>query len=286
MNIQSLVFFYYQLKDYDLLRIQDTEFLPFVISKQREKFILRSELHKWLEELEDRKNTILDRKTVVRNLQKLQREGRCKCMLVSLPGVSNYGQIRTVDVVLLPSIDISPDIMTEIYERQRAFDMLVRHQSSNRWRKPKMDENIPTLNGVQRMPKPEIVDKGDTLQDNGFISAKLVRCRMLHQFLWLYTSGLTDENAHLEESDSLNGGGDSFSLLVAVQSMPLELFLQVIGSAKHIKGLAERCRRGMRLSDLPRKESEALLDLNASGRLAWLVDILRRLKVADIWHCI
>ena len=208
-------------------------------------------------------------------------------MLVSLPGVSNYGQIRTVDVVLLPSIDISPDIMTEIYDRQRAFDMLVRHQSSSRWRKPKTDEDIPTLNGVQRMPKPEIVDKGDTLQDNGFISAKLVRCRMLHQFLWLYTSGLTDKNANLEEHDAsmeIDSDGGSFSLLVAVQSMPLELFLQVIGSAKHIKGLAERCRRGMRLSDLPRKESEALLDLNASGRLAWLVDILRRLKVADLWH--
>ena len=132
------------------------------------------------------------------------------------------------------------------------------------------------------MPKAEIVEKGRTLQENGFISPKLVRSRLLHQFLWLYISGLRDENTHLEEYDAVNGGGVVFSLLVAIQSMPLESFLQVIGSTKHIKGLAERCKRGMRLSDLPRKESESLLDLNASGRLAWLVDILRRLKVWDL----
>jgi general transcription factor 3C polypeptide 1 len=205
-------------------------------------------------------------------------------MVVSLPGVSNYGQSRTVDVVLLPSVEVSPNIMTQIYERQRAFDILIRHESSNRFRNSK-PKNIPTLSGVQRIPKTETVDKGKTLHDNGFISPKLVRSRMLHRFLWCYVSELSDKNTQMDEPDAVNksliSGETVFSLLVATQSMPLELFLQVIGSANHIKGLSERCRRGMILADLPRMESESLLDLNASGRLAWLVDILRRLKVCD-----
>lgn len=254
---------------------------------ERDHFVLRSELHKWLEELECRTDTILDRKTVIRNLQKLQKQGRCKCILVSLPGVTNYGQIRTVDVVLLPSIEVGPELLSEIYERQRAFDLQIRTQGVNRRRKTKADVNVPTMSGLMRMPKTEVLDKGGTLQDNGFISAKLVRCRMLHRFFWLYVSGDVDGNSRLKDPDTVyehsnvNCGG-VFSLLAAVQSMPLELFLQVIGSAKHIKGLTECCRRGMKLSDLPTRESEALLDINASGRVAWLVDILRRLKLLRI----
>eukprot|EP00250_Pteridium_aquilinum_P019555 c24476_g1_i2 orf=212-5611(-) len=254
---------------------------------ERESFVLRSELHKWLEELECRTNTILDRKTVIRNLQRLQKQGRCKCILVSLPGVTNYGQIRTVDVVLLPSVEVGPELLSEIYERQRAFDLQIRTQGVNRRRQTKADGDVPTVSGLTRMPKAEVVDKGGTLQDNGFISAKLVRCRMLHRFFWLYVSGHEDGNIHVKNTDTAldhpnTSSGGIFSLLAAVQSMPLELFLQVIGSAKHIKGLSECCRRGMKLSDLPTRESEALLDINASGRVAWLVDILRRLKLLRI----
>ncbi|KAI5056476.1 hypothetical protein GOP47_0028294 [Adiantum capillus-veneris] len=251
---------------------------------ERESFVLRSELHKWLEELECRTNSILDRKTVIRNLQRLEKQGRCKCILVSLPGVTNYGQMRTVDVVLLPSVEVGPELLSEIYERQRAFDMQIRTQGVCRRRKIKADIQVPTMSGLMRMPKTEVVDKGGTLQDNGFICAKLVRCRMLHRFFWLYVTGDADNNSHVKavlEHPTTSSSG-IFSLLAAVQSMPLELFLQVIGSAKHIKGLTECCRRGMKLSDLPTRESEALLDINASGRVAWLVDILRRLKLLRI----
>ncbi|MCO5578626.1 hypothetical protein L7F22_032470 [Adiantum nelumboides] len=251
---------------------------------ERESFVLRSELHKWLEELECRTNSILDRKTVIRNLQRLEKQGRCKCILVSLPGVSNYGQMRTVDVVLLPSVEVGPELLSEIYERQRAFDMQIRTQGVCRRRKIKADIQVPTMSGLMRMPKTEVVDKGGTLQDNGFICAKLVRCRMLHRFFWLFVTGDVDNTSHakavLEQPTTTSSR--IFSLLAAVQSMPLELFLQVIGSAKHIKGLTECCRRGMKLSDLPTREAEALLDINASGRVAWLVDILRRLKLLRI----
>ncbi|KAH7414897.1 hypothetical protein KP509_14G017100 [Ceratopteris richardii] len=252
---------------------------------ERERFVLRSELHKWLEELECRTNSILDRKTVIRNLQRLQRQGRCKCILVSLPGISNYGQMRTVDVVLLPSVEVGPELLSEIYERQRAFDLQIRTQGMFRRKKTKADGQVPTVSGLMRMPKAEVVDKGGgTLQDNGFIPAKLVRCRMLHRFFWIYVTGDIAGNSYTKavvEHPSTTSSG-IFSLLAAVQSMPLELFLQVIGSAKHIKGLTECCRRGMKLSDLPTRESEALLDISASGRVAWLVDILRRLKLLRI----
>jgi general transcription factor 3C polypeptide 1 len=61
--------------------------------------------------------------------------------------------------------------------------------------------------------------------------------------------------------------------------MPLELFLQVIGSVKKIGDLAESCKHRVCLCDLPDEEFNSLMDMHATGRLSWLVDVIRRLKV-------
>lgn len=61
--------------------------------------------------------------------------------------------------------------------------------------------------------------------------------------------------------------------------MPLELFLQVIGSTRKIENLGSYCRQGLRLCDCSEEEIGCLTSTNASGRLSWLIDVLRRLKV-------
>ncbi|EFJ22952.1 hypothetical protein SELMODRAFT_415980 [Selaginella moellendorffii] len=258
---------------------------------QEEKYVVRAELHRWLESISNRK-TMMDRKTLTRTLQKLQREGRCKCILLSMPGSTNCGRKRTAEVVLLPSVKVEPDLLSVIHERIRKFDMESRGHGLPR---EKASVNtVPVLTGLRRMkvkhkkaPLLSQIDAAKTvaLQANGFVPAKMVRARMLHYFLWNYTNDFLDEDMGLEFGTPRLTDGRGyrvFGLMAAVQSMPLELFLQMVGSNRVIDNLTERCRQGMRLRDLPEGEQVILLENSAGGRLAWLVDILRRLKLIRI----
>ncbi|RZC87719.1 hypothetical protein C5167_028173 [Papaver somniferum] len=61
--------------------------------------------------------------------------------------------------------------------------------------------------------------------------------------------------------------------------MPLELFLQVVGSTLKFEDMIESCKRGLCLSDLPVQDYKSLMDTRATGRLSWIIDVLRRLKL-------
>ncbi|CAM6048916.1 unnamed protein product [Sphagnum compactum] len=264
---------------------------------QEEKFVPRVELHRWLEDAEkERRGTMMDRKTLTRVLQKLQREGRCKCILLSMPGLTNCGRSRVSEVVLLPSVEIVPELLTALHDRIRNFEMNIRGQGSI---KVKSDV-VPVLSGVTRMSSSRGMTRGSgstvemeaekacSLQENGFIPAKMVRVRMLHYFLWSYISDILD-GGNSEHSAAPNGGHDDLSinassckvfvLSAALKAMPLELFLQVIGSTRKIENLGSYCRQGLRLCDCSEEEIGCLTSTNASGRLSWLIDVLRRLKV-------
>lgn len=71
----------------------------------------------------------------------------------------------------------------------------------------------------------------------------------------------------------------SWFMHIYVQKMPLDLFLQVIGSTKSTAELEPYTNKGNRLCDLPESECTSLLVSHANSRLSWLIDILRRLKV-------
>eukprot|EP01018_Ginkgo_biloba_P011372 Gb_30476 [translate_table: standard] len=253
---------------------------------QVDKFILRVELYRWLEDLEKGKSTTMDRKTLTRALQRLQNEGHCKSILVSVPVVTNCGRNRTTEVVLHPSVEVGPELMGQIHERLRNFDMQSRGQGLARL---KNDECVPILTGVKRTPNTEPSDfqmvRAESMRANGFIPAKMVRVKLLHQFLWGYVSSLPDWNAALSSGkhgyDIKNPHSTCklFALDTAIKAMPLELFLQVIGSVKKIGDLAESCRHGVCLCDLPEQEFRSLMDTHATGRLSWLVDVIRRLKL-------
>ncbi|XP_019058110.1 PREDICTED: uncharacterized protein LOC104813957 [Tarenaya hassleriana] len=247
---------------------------------QEEKFILRAELHKWLLNFEKDKCSKVDRKTIDRILAKLQQIGHCKCMAINVPNVTNCGHNRRSMVVLHPSLQsLTPDVIGEIHDRIRSFEMELRGQSLT---KGKGNKSVPILNDVQRRQTNVDLDsrasKSEAMRANGFVLAKMVRVKLLHCFLWDYFSSLPGwENALSSINDQKFR--NMFALEDAFGAMPLELFLQVVGSTQRSDDMIKKCKQALRLSDLPNEEYKLLMDTLATGRLSKLIDILRRLKL-------
>ncbi|KAL4366827.1 hypothetical protein GQ457_05G023790 [Hibiscus cannabinus] len=254
---------------------------------QDEKFILRPELYRWLVELEKDKSTKLDRKTVDRMLKKLQQQGHCKCMHINVPVVTNCGRSRITQVVLHPSVKtLHLELLSEIHDRLRSFEMQIRGHGTS---KLKSSDSIPVLDGVQRTHGNVDSDaksaKAETMRANGYVLAKMVRSKLLHQFLWGFLSSFhgwdndLSLEKHMRDQKNLHGSCILFSLEAAVKAIPLELFLQVVGTTLKFDDMIEKCKKGFCLSDLSIEEYKLLMNTQATGRLSLLIDILRRLKL-------
>lgn len=254
---------------------------------QKDKFLLRAEIQKWLESIGKEKDRMMDRKTVARTLNKLQQEGHCKCIQVSVPIVTNCGRTCTKEVILHPSVQsLHPEILGQIHDRMRSFDKQVRGQAMSRLN---TNGTVPVLNDVQRTQNNVGSDvqaiRSEAMRANGFILAKMVRAKLLHNFLWAYLCSLPGWDDALSSGKNgydLKHPHSSCKLLAlddAIKAMPLELFLQVVGSAQKFDDMIEKCKSGLRLSDLPVQEYKCLMDTQATGRLSWIIDILRRLKL-------
>ncbi|KAK1577766.1 hypothetical protein Q3G72_024619 [Acer saccharum] len=255
---------------------------------QDDKFILRAELQKWLVSLED-KGTTMDRKTILRILTNLQQQGHCKCLSINVPVLSNCGRSRITQVVFHPSIqDLTPDLLSEIHNRVRSFEMQIRGRGSSRWKK---NDLVPVLDGVQRTQSRVAVESDDkafrleTIRANGFVIAKMIRAKLLHKFLWSYLSSSPGSDdalsprEHVPDFIDTHSSCKLFSLETAIKNIPLELFSQVAGSAHKSDSTIEKCKAGLCLSDLPLQEYKHLMDTQATGRLSVIIDILRRLKL-------
>lgn len=253
---------------------------------QEEKLLIKADLHRRLESLEKEKGTLMDRRTLERTLNKLQQEGHCRCMSVGIPSVTNCSRTRTTVVVLHPSVDMSAELSGQIHDKIRAFEIQSRqHQLCP----PKSNErSAAILDNVHRGPN--IVrfgqsERADAMRANGFVMAKMVRVKLLHSFLWGWISSSPgwDEDLLSSKHDCDMKNPHStcklFKLDLVIMAMPLELFLQVVGSANKIEGLLEKCGSGLLLSGLPVPEYKCLMDTGATGRLSGLIDILQRLKV-------
>lgn len=205
----------------------------------------------------------------------------------SIPGVTNYSRTRLTEVILHPSVDnLSSEILAQIHKRERDFDKHVRAQGSARSENGK---SVISLTGVR--PSNHAENKTvifDAMRANGFVPAKMIRAKLLHKFLWGYLSGLPDwDNAFISNKYGydLKNPHSTCQLFVldeAVKKMPLELFLQIVGSPKEIDNMVEHCRCGLRLSDLPVQEYKRLMDTMATGRLSSLINILLQLKLIQL----
>jgi general transcription factor 3C polypeptide 1 len=88
---------------------------PFCVPLQKNNFVLMVELRKFLKRLEKENGKLMDRKTLIRTLNKLQQEGSCRCTKVNVPVVTNYASSRCVDVILNASVKVmSPELMDQI----------------------------------------------------------------------------------------------------------------------------------------------------------------------------
>nr|CAD1843635.1 unnamed protein product [Ananas comosus var. bracteatus] len=126
------------------------------------------------------------------------------------------------------------------------------------------------------------------MHNNGFVDAKMVRAKLLHKFLWSYLTNLPDwPNAFNSENRGYdvknpNSTCQLFALEEAIKEMPLQLFLQVVGTAKKVDNMVAICKLGVRLSGLPFQEYKRLMDTLATGRLSRIINILYRLKLIQL----
>ncbi|XP_002454215.2 uncharacterized protein LOC8066182 isoform X2 [Sorghum bicolor] len=254
---------------------------------KKKKFVLKVELHKWLERLEKKDGKIMDRKTLTRTLNKLQQEGSCKCIKVSVPLVTNYTRSRLIDVILHSSVgDLSPELVDQFRIRQRNFDTQSRAGAAAKVKQNQHMTAIPGLRISRRVKvyKPLLLE---AMYANGFIGAKMIRAKLFHKFLWAYVNSLPSwcnafscaKEGHYDKS--LNQSCLLFSMEEAMKEMPLELFLQVVGSAKKIDNMITCCRLQKTLSEIPTEEYNQLMDTHAYGRLSRLVNILDKLKLVQ-----
>lgn len=250
-----------------------------------EKIILKPELQRWLDSFDKDKGTRMDRKTLARCLKRLKSEGHCKTMVFNVPGVTNCGRPRDVLVILHPSVECSHgELSDQVVDRVRSFEMQIRGALSQ----SKKELPVPVLHGIQRIKNKSNSDaqsvKSEVMRANGFVLAKMVRTKLLHQYLWRYVNNSVECSEASSWSKHVHSRNPHSSCLLfeldaAIKGMPLELFLQVVGCAFDLKDVTEKCKTGLLLSDLPLEEYKSLMDTRATGRLSWLIDILRRLKL-------
>ncbi|KAF7814065.1 uncharacterized protein G2W53_028034 [Senna tora] len=250
-----------------------------------EKFILRPEMHRWLNSFEKDKCPKVDRKTIDRILKKLQEQELCKLITVSFPVVTNYSVQKQWMVVVHPSTSLSSELFDKIQDRARSFDIHIRSQGTSH---RKDEESIPVMEDVQKSESPILPDerpgKAEAMRANGFVLAKMVRAKLLHCFLWDYLNssashnGASSSETWVNELNNPHSSSKLFSLEASIKSIPVELFLQVVGSTKKYEEMIEKCKMGLRLCDLPVEDYKSLMDTHATGRLSLVVDILRRLK--------
>ncbi|KAL5697292.1 hypothetical protein ACHQM5_030844 [Ranunculus cassubicifolius] len=254
---------------------------------QEEKFILTVELHNWLVSLEKDKHTTMDVKTMMRILDKLKQEGICRCIKVSVPLVTNFDRKRETKVVLHNSLqNLSPELMVKIQKKLRAFDMRSRGQGLARL---KSDKEVPVLTNINRTVSRDNSDtqpvRADAMRGNVFVLAKMVRAKLFHCFLWSYLSSSPDwsdavySGRHGYDLKNPHSCCKLFTLALAMKTMPLELFLQIVGSTQVFENLVENCKLGLCLADLPKQEYAGLMNIQATMRISSLVDILCRLKL-------
>jgi len=254
---------------------------------QDERFILKPELNRWLNSFEKDKSRKVDRKTMLRILSVLQEQRLVKCITVHSPVISEYSRTKDYVVVVRPSTSQSPELFDEIQDTIRSFNNYIRRKSTSH---QKNDELIPVMEDIQKNQSVTVPDgqvsKAEAMRVNGFVLAKMIRAKLLHSYVWdcLHRStgrvdALSSKICENELTDTPHSNSKLFSLEETIKEMPVELFLQVVGSTKKYEEMIEMCKMGLRLIDLPLEEYKCIMDGQATGRLSLIIDILRRLKV-------
>ncbi|KAL4310551.1 hypothetical protein GQ457_01G047440 [Hibiscus cannabinus] len=254
---------------------------------QVEKIVLRTELYRFLVNLEKDKGTTMDRKTVDKILYKLANEGQCKYIDLDIHEIMDTSVNRKVKVVLHPSIpSLSSEVIGVIRARVKSFSKLAHGKASFR---KKNNNSVRLLDCVQISQTYDSSNslslRTEAMRANGFIFSKMVRARLLHSFLWDYAHGLSARGDVLtygrQDNDLQNPcvTHNLFDMEGATKGIPLELFLQVVGSTVVVDNMKEKFKKGVCLCDLSIQEYNDLNCTSAIRRLSSIVSILQRLKL-------
>ncbi|KAG5579675.1 hypothetical protein H5410_050302 [Solanum commersonii] len=144
----------------------------------QEEFLVKSELYRWLQDLEKEKTTETDTKTLDCCLNKLLQGRHCKLIVVYVPVLTNCNHSRKIQVVLHPSV--SSVSAEQIHERFRSFETYICTQASSQLKK---GEPFPQLNDLTRTHQSTKLNQAEAIRTSGFVLAKMVPQRF---FTFIY----------------------------------------------------------------------------------------------------
>lgn len=248
---------------------------------QRDKFLLWADMQNWLQSLEIEKTTKMARRTLLRIIESLEKDGLCKRGELKFPSLNNRNSDIIKLVVLHPSVTDISAIVGKIYRRVRDFDRECRRHVLAQSQSDGLIDIERSSSTILR----QRYAKADAMRANGFIPAKMVRIKLLHRFLWSYLSNYSDRDdpsATRKCENVLNNNQSPLKLFAfdkVVKDMPVDLFLRVVGSVESVSNMVDNCQKGLKLSDLAVSDFKQMMDTNATGRLSSIVDVLLRLKV-------
>eukprot|EP01119_Soliformovum_irregulare_P017472 TRINITY_DN5201_c0_g1_i2.p1 TRINITY_DN5201_c0_g1~~TRINITY_DN5201_c0_g1_i2.p1 ORF type:complete len:1566 (-),score=479.16 TRINITY_DN5201_c0_g1_i2:8-4249(-) len=198
-------------------------------------------------------------KTFKRVLDAMERDGRLKTVSLTLPLTS--GMDKKINVAYLPSMTIeSPEIQDFIKKAKAAeFQINSKHASPNGGRplRPAVSE-LPVLKLDRNMA---VVDakKSDApllLRKYGYINAKMIRTKMMHQLLWQNVYGGSDK----EQTPT----GD-FTWSYTMKKMPILFYMNVLGLTVDIDGIIDMAKKGMTIEQAPIEVRQTLLNRRLFG---------------------
>ncbi|GMH32860.1 hypothetical protein BSKO_00694 [Bryopsis sp. KO-2023] len=317
-----------------------------------DKFIIQSHVKAYIRDLElslgyNVQVTGPERKTVTRLVEKVVRLTGAKKVTVSVLS-KRGGAAKLMDVIVHPAVVLNEALLKEIREVNCNFEKVIRQRAHIKcWAQSRqaLGEEIPVMDKITRLfpDRPKhgkktkrvvpIEGEGDAfaqMHDNGFITAKMIRAKLLHYLIcrmvglggfqpspdllvdkkqhqlpaWtdpkykLPTNG--DENSEkfifashhtYKETADVHIGvnivvtdvekGFKFTPRHLWDFMPMELFLQIVGTTKKLEGLDQLCNQYQTMSELPEERQKEVIDSSSRGRLSDLLDILCRMGLIE-----
>ncbi|CAJ0758213.1 2839_t:CDS:10 [Entrophospora sp. SA101] len=218
---------------------------------------------------------VIDKKTLARTGNAMEAKGLLKLYNVSLPLLNGNSQNKLL--FLHPSMTSSSPQVKEYVARLKDKAILI-GKSCKPTRIEDMNLEVEPLSEMQK-PQSNEMWWLHTARNYGWINAKMIRAKILHQYL---ISKFNDESPN---NTCINKINRTFQTIILLRDMPLDIYLKIIGQTIPSEPLTEYVCSGQSMSvsiiDLPNEIRSSIFSGNYKFRqsLKRLIDILVALKI-------
>eukprot|EP01087_Luapelamoeba_hula_P022295 TRINITY_DN7955_c0_g1_i7.p1 TRINITY_DN7955_c0_g1~~TRINITY_DN7955_c0_g1_i7.p1 ORF type:complete len:634 (+),score=86.70 TRINITY_DN7955_c0_g1_i7:273-2174(+) len=255
--------------------VQSIQRVQFILEQLQEKRMVMAEsliAMIYENELKSNSNAVrVDSKTVRRIVQDLKVGKKVNVVTIQIPTLSGF--LKKYVVLLQPPLtNTSP----EVY----AFIQNQREQEIKR-KVIKITREPVELRKVKVAPVAYEEEKREPAEDfktplqiatyYGFVKPKMFRAKVFHRYLWHYVyESKAAAIAH-------PAGGPGFFLTHdALRSLPLSLYLRILGQMKMIPGLEEAVEQNLTVRELSLEMRRVMFSRRAyTGRLEEIMNILK-----------